>query len=117
MQGYYTFGITGTKEERPLWSISIASTVTADALIEGNTYTLKEREDGNQWGGIYFVYSWNDDYMRYTDNMNYKGEMTITKLDVQKQIISGTFWSDVQNPKTDETVKVRDGRFDVIANF
>lgn len=56
-----------------------------------NTYTLKEREDGNQWGGIYFVYSWNDDYMRYTDNMNYKGEMTITKLDVQKQIISGTF--------------------------
>lgn len=43
--------------------------------------------------------------------------MTITKLDMENQIISGTFWFDVQDPKTGETREVRDGRFDVIANF
>ena len=52
-----------------------------------------------------------------TNGTTYKGEFTITKLDVEKQIISGTFWFDVQDPKTGETRKVRDGRFDVVANF
>ncbi|RRJ91606.1 hypothetical protein EG240_05245 [Paenimyroides tangerinum] len=42
VQGHYTFGVAGTKEERPLWNIAIGS--TADALTEGNTYTLRERE-------------------------------------------------------------------------
>ncbi|RRJ91605.1 hypothetical protein EG240_05240 [Paenimyroides tangerinum] len=40
VQDHYSFIVAGTKEERPLWNIAIGS--TADALIEGNTYTLKE---------------------------------------------------------------------------
>ncbi len=85
--------------------------------MKGNTYTLKNREKGNPWGGIYFVYNWDDSYEKYTDNIKYKGEFTITKLDLEKQIISGTFWFDVQDPKTGETRQVREGRFDVVANF
>lgn len=68
-------------------------------------------------GGVYFVYNWDDSYEEYTDNVTYKGEFTITKLDLEKQIIAGTFWFDVKDPKTGETRKVRDGRFDVVANF
>ena len=47
----------------------------------------------------------------------YTGEMTITRFDMEEEIVSGTFWFDVQDPKTGETREVRDGRFDVIANF
>ena len=69
-------------------------------------------------GGISFVYEPEIPYLGvYTDGLTYKGEMTITKLDMEIQIISGTFWFDVQDPKTGETREVRDGRFDVIANF
>jgi len=113
--GYYVFGVAGTKELKPLWNISIGS--IDDNLTVGTTYSLKNRENGNQWGGVYFVYNWDDSHEKYTDNITYKGEFTITKLDLQNQIISGTFWFDVEDPKTGETRKVRDGRFDVVANF
>ena len=113
--GSHVFGVAGTKELKPLWNISVGS--TADELVENAIYTLKKRENGNQWGGVYFVYNWDDSYEEYTDNITYKGEFTITKLDLEKQIISGTFWFDVKDPKTGETRKVRDGRFDVVANF
>ncbi|WP_397337511.1 DUF6252 family protein [Paenimyroides tangerinum] len=59
-----------------------------------------------------FVYEQSHYNERYTDNINYKGEFTITKLDLQKQIISGTFWFDVKDPKTGEKIEVREGRFD-----
>jgi len=69
-------------------------------------------------GGIGFVYEPEIPYQsNYTNGTTYKGEMTITKLDMENQIISGTFWFDVRDPKTGETREVRDGRFDVVANF
>jgi hypothetical protein len=42
--------------------------------------------------------------------------MTITKLDIENQIVSGTFWLDVENPFTGETIEIREGRFDTILN-
>ena len=115
-QGYYAFSVSGAKKEKPLFSIRIG--LSSSGLIEGNTYNLSERTQGNPWGGIGFVYEPEIPYQGvYTDGINYKGEFTITKLDLQNQIISGTFWFDVKDPKTGETRKVREGRFDVIANF
>lgn len=64
--------------------------------------------------GGYFVYDLVEGYESYTNGTTYKGEFTITKLDLEKQIISGTFWFDVKDPKTNETRKVRDGRFDMV---
>jgi len=40
------------------------------------------------------------------------GQLTITKLDLQNRIISGTFYFDAVNPAGDK-VSVTDGRFDV----
>lgn len=40
------------------------------------------------------------------------GELTITHLDEERQIVSGTFWFDAVN-KQGEKVQVREGRFDM----
>ncbi len=115
-QGNYTFSVAGAKKEKPLFGIHIG--FSSAGLTEGITYDLKKRETGNPWGGISFVYEPEIPYqINYTDGSDYKGEFTITKLDLQNQIISGTFWFDVKDPKTGETRKVRDGRFDVVPNF
>jgi len=113
--GQYSFIVSGSKESKPIFSISIGS--TNDGLTEGAIYDLRERIDGNQWGGILFDYYPDIVQINTTDNTTYKGKMTITKLDMENQIIAGTFWFDVRDPKTGETRKVRDGRFDVVANF
>jgi hypothetical protein len=42
-----------------------------------------------------------------------KGQLVITYLDEIKQIVSGTFWFDGID-KNGDTVKVRDGRFDML---
>ena len=47
-----------------------------------------------------------------TTNSQYTGALTITKLDFANNIVSGTFWFDLENPYTGETVEIRDGRFD-----
>src|SRR5690554_4532953 len=115
-QGYYAFIVSGAKKEKPLFGIHIG--FSSAGLTEGTTYDLKQRQTGNPWGGVSFVYEPEIPYqINYTDGSTYKGEFTITKLDLQNQIISGTFWFDVRDPKTGETREVRDGRFDVIANF
>jgi hypothetical protein len=47
----------------------------------------------------------------YTDSLH-TGKVTITKLDRQKAVISGTFYFDAYNKKTGKVVKITEGRFD-----
>ena len=49
---------------------------------------------------------------KYNTDGNSSGELQITKLDENQQIISGTFWFDAVNDRG-EKVEVREGRFDV----
>jgi hypothetical protein len=46
-----------------------------------------------------------------TDSLH-TGKVTITKLDRQRAIISGTFYFDAYNKKTGKVVKITEGRFD-----
>jgi len=55
---------------------------------------------------IYFIYS--------ETNSEYTGELTITKLDFEKNVVSGTFWFDLQHPVTGERIEIREGRFDTL---
>lgn len=41
------------------------------------------------------------------------GQLTITKLDPEKAIISGTFWFDAVRLSDGEKVQIREGRFDM----
>lgn len=51
-QGHYAFSVSGAKKEKPLFSIRLG--LSSDGLIVGTTYDLKEREQGNPWGGCKF---------------------------------------------------------------
>ncbi len=54
-------------------------------------------------GGIYY-YSTTDAITR---------ELTITKLDPAKSIMSGTFWFDAERITDGKIIKIREGRFDM----
>lgn len=58
--------------------------------------------------GIHGFYG-DDEY--YTNTIH-KGELNITRFDLEKQIMSGTFWFDAIN-QDGKIVEIRDGRFDV----
>lgn len=75
-------------------------------IEEGKTYILQDKIDGNA-SAAYL--NGNDSF--YTSSIE-KGEMKISKLDLIKHIVSGTFWYDIKDGKG-VTHKIREGRFDV----
>ena len=48
-QGHYAFSVSGAKKEKPIYGIHIG--LSSAGLIEGDTYSLKNGETGNAWGG------------------------------------------------------------------
>lgn len=83
-------------------------------LEEGNTYDLLSNEEGGVFGEALF-YTGNQ-YAFMETGGEYTGELTITKFikGVGNPIVSGTFWFDVENPFTGETVHITNGRFDTM---
>lgn len=82
-------------------------------LEEGMRYFLKSTESNNKAmfsiiGGMAGVPDEN-----YNTTENYIGELHITKLDKEKNIISGTFWFDAVNEHV-KKVEIREGRFDMV---
>ena len=82
-------------------------------LIEkNNTYLLNVNPNQEGFGGAYTKRILNEsESFHFTDN-EFTGELTITHLDEQNRIVSGTFWFDALNEEG-EVVEVREGRFDV----
>ena len=81
------------------------------AISEGEVIVLKEKDNLNAWAAVTFSVSSFDSSTGYT-NSEYSGELTITKLDLENYIVSGTFWFDVAHPATGKRIKIREGRFD-----
>lgn len=76
-------------------------------LIEGGIYELKS-EGSNSFG------SYNDLHLGgFVTSNEHRGELIISNIDMEKRIISGTFWFDAVDD-VGETVEIRNGRFDVI---
>ena len=75
-------------------------------IFQGQTYDLYEWNDGNATGN----YTKNNIEL-YTTHLN-TGKLTIIKLDETNQIVSGTFWFDVQDING-IIHQIRNGRFDV----
>lgn len=61
--------------------------------------------------GLYF-FSKKYEGALFVWNKELQGELIITRLDTSTRILSGTFWFDAVNTHND-TVKIRDGRFDL----
>lgn len=73
-------------------------------IQQNQEYDLMERIDGNAYG----MYNENID-VNYTSNIH-KGKLLITKI--TNQIVSGTFWFDVQD-SNGVVHQIREGRFDM----
>lgn len=111
IDGEYYFGIQGLDEVDILTSVTLGT--TKKTISENEILTLIENQDNNAWAGSRFLLNINSSNFSNTDQIN-TGELTITKLDFTNNIISGTFWFDVENPFTGETVEIREGRFDTL---
>lgn len=106
----YHFGIHAdfnlTKNEE----MTIGTEAPYKELIPGN-YKLSKYQKNNFSASISFLKS-GSYFETSRTNSEYTGELTITKLDMENEIVSGTFWFDIENPLTGERIKVREGRFD-----
>jgi len=60
-------------------------------IVENQTYNLYENIPGN--ATAVYSYATNGNYTSHT----YTGELKITKLDFEHNIVSGTFWFDVKD--------------------
>lgn len=88
-------------------TVSVAVYSSNVILAEDEKYRLAL----DKHTGFYRITSQNSQSYE-TDNNNH-GELHITKLDKQNNIISGTFWFDAVNLQG-EKVEIREGRFDMV---
>ncbi|MHA3786781.1 hypothetical protein ACX0HA_01120 [Flavobacterium hauense] len=116
VNGDYYFEITAEDKNYKNTTIPLSIHLYAKKkkLEENKTYILTNRDDGNVTGSALF--SSDNSFSLQETNPEYTGELTITRLGTYdgKNIASGTFWFNVKHPKTGDTVKVRDGRFDTL---
>jgi hypothetical protein len=106
IDGEYYFAVQGNKRDENFDLFSLSLTTNAKSLETGQTYELKDRSTGNVSG----LYSFRGTFFNTTTE-NF-GQLTITKLDLNSQIISGTFFYDVIDGNGNLR-EIRDGRFDM----
>jgi hypothetical protein len=106
INGGYNFNLQGNKRDNNNNLIGITLNSMNLELNELNTYILEENATGNTYGGLFSELDFN-----YTSQV-YTGELTISKLDTENQIVSGTFWFDVED-QNGTVHEIREGRFDM----
>jgi hypothetical protein len=106
VNGGYYFALQGNKRDSENILIGIGITTRNLELNQIDSYILTSNEIGNASGGYFYGTLWN-----YT-TQNHIGELTISKLDTQNQIVSGTFWFNVED-QNGVVHEIREGRFDM----
>lgn len=83
-------------------------------LIEGNTYTLTDYNIAGKGGAKYTDISGPGNINgNYETNSQMGGSLTVTKFDLARKIISGTFLFKATDMTNNKTVNVTNGRFDL----
>ncbi|MEE1898700.1 DUF6252 family protein [Flavobacterium rakeshii] len=106
VDGGYYLGLQGNKRNSDGDLIMIAIGTNGLQIFQNETYQLLENINGNAQG----IYGYRIN--NYYTSQTYTGELTITKLDTENQIVSGTFWFDVQDNQG-VVHQIREGRFDM----
>lgn len=106
VNGEYYFGLQGNKRNDNNNLITIALSTNELEIQQGLSYNLLNNISGNAQG--YFSISTNFNFT----SENHTGLLTITKLDQINQIVSGTFWFDVED-QNGTVHEIREGRFDM----
>lgn len=111
VNGQYYFNVNASNQKNGLLN-AIGIATEQKVIVSGQSYSLLERINGNAYG-VYYVgnsISGMDDLMN-TSTLN-TGELKITKLSYNPNIVSGTFWFDVKDNQN-VVHQIRDGRFDM----
>jgi hypothetical protein len=107
INGEWYFFVGGSKRVEDFNLLSLSLSTNARELETGQTYILVSEFDA---GGVSGVYGFNGDFYD-TDDLN-SGELSITRLDLNAQIVSGTFFFDIID-ENGELREIREGRFDM----
>ena len=106
-KGIYHFGIVATNvEENPRRSVIIG--FDGIELEVNKTYELKNTFESKGPRAGYFS---GGGGIIYTTNADHVGAITITRIDPDSAIVSGTFWFNAINAAGEE-VSITEGRFD-----
>lgn len=106
VNGGYFFALQANKRDENNNAILIGILTDDLQIEEMETYALIENEAFNASGTLALNASFN-----YTTQIH-TGELTITKLDFDNNIVSGTFWYDIED--TQGIIhQIREGRFDM----
>ena len=106
VNGERYFTLTSSMNQDDFSLIALVISTNAKSITEGETYPLVSQGDGNATG----IYSLNSDL--YFTNDVQTGGLTITRLNMSAQIVSGTFFFDVIDGNGDLR-EIREGRFDM----
>ena len=106
VDGAYYFNLQGNKEDANFNLIRLSLSANARELQEGETYQLIENEVGN----IFARYSFNSN-ATFT-SQSHLGTLIINNLDLNNQIVSGTFSFDIIDFEGNLR-QIREGRFDM----
>ena len=113
VDGAYFFSISySNNDQSDLRGIVVSN--QREEIEENQTITLNKNFEDNEdftGGGARYLIG-GGLISSYNTNTQNTGELTITHLDEQNRILSGTFWFDAVN-EDGEVVEVREGRFDV----
>ena len=116
VDGEYYFGMQFSNSSSSGLEVKSVILATKNATIDENQiYQLNSQpfysnsEDGRGSGYLNYTAS---NFEEYSTTSEITGEMTITKLDFENHIVSGTFWFDAVN-EDGEVVEIREGRFDM----
>ncbi|MGG8497229.1 DUF6252 family protein [Tenacibaculum sp. TC6] len=108
LDGAYEFGLRFFNDQQNVIRQVIVGTNKLE-FTEGQTYQLKAELPENS---AYAYFTLGGQY-GYGTTDTITGELTITKLDPTKSIISGTFWFDAERITDGKIIKIREGRFDM----
>jgi hypothetical protein len=112
LNGGNYFLISASSKSYP---IVYAVAVRTDSLTisQGQTTQLTGYNIEGEADGDYSIFNPPAYIYSYYTNKTVTGQLTITKLDPAKQILSGTFSFTAVDASRGDTVKVTDGRFDM----
>ena len=100
------FTLQGNKRNENFNRITLSLSTNAKEIEEGETYLLIENEVGNAFAR--YSFSANATFTSQTNS----GTLTITKLDLDNQIVSGIFSFDIIDFEGNLR-QIRNGRFDM----
>ena len=107
----WLFQITGELQESPCRSFIVSITLDSVVLEKGKTYTLGSRGARKNYGSYAFITECSQSLVELFTTDDLKGEVTITKVDNVKKIVTGTFEFWVKDAN-DFIYRISDGIFD-----